>query len=63
MTKTQIKRPSEIEPLELRHWDVYECPHCDGGEVKVTYPDSFQVDWETCDQCGGEGELAVRRSA
>jgi hypothetical protein len=58
-----VQRPSEVDPLELSlHFDVYDCPHCDGGEAKITYPDSDQVDWETCNQCNGEGQLAVRRS-
>lgn len=58
-----VKRPSEVEPTDLElNFELYECPHCDGGEAEVTYPDSHQVDWETCDQCGGEGWLAVRRS-
>jgi hypothetical protein len=63
MPRTQVKRPSEVDPLELElHFEVYECPHCIGGEVEVTYPDSSQKEWEICDQCNGEGELAVRRS-
>lgn len=64
MPRTQVKRPSEVDPLELElHFDVYECPHCVGGEVEATYPDSYQTEWEICDQCNGEGELAVRRSS
>lgn len=63
IAKSLVQRPSDVDPLELSlHFDVYDCPHCDSGEAKITYPDSDQVDWATCDQCGGEGELAVRRS-
>ncbi len=63
LVKKQVIRPAMTIKNQRGlavNWEVYLCPHCNGGRRYFTLSDGTKV-WLECSECLGCGELAVYR--
>lgn len=58
---SRIDRYCEInEELDLNlYYRAFDCPHCCGG---MAQSGEYGDEWETCDECDGDGVLYLKDS-